>query len=55
MLHWIFFRSRRVAELTLNGSVPWWLEFRKGLWKLDGDLTDYVLERGETIGGRLQG
>jgi hypothetical protein len=51
LLDWILFKSRRVAELTLNGSVPWWLEFRKGLWKLDGDLTDLRLDGIEISGG----
>jgi hypothetical protein len=41
---------RRAAEITLNGSIPWVLEFH-GLSRLDADLGELQLVSFEVIGG----
>jgi hypothetical protein len=42
---------KRAAEVTLNGSIPWWIEFRGGLSGLDADLSGLGLGSFEVIGG----
>lgn len=42
---------KRAAEVTLNGSIPWQIEFRGGLSRLDADLSELRLGSFEVIGG----
>jgi hypothetical protein len=42
---------KRAAEVTLNGSIPWGIEFRGGLSGLDADLSGLGLGSFEVIGG----
>jgi hypothetical protein len=42
---------KRAVEVTLNGSIPWQIEFRRGLSRLDGDLSRLRLDSFEIIGG----
>ena len=42
---------KRAAEVTLNGSIPWGIEFRGGLSWLDADLSGLGLGSFEVIGG----
>jgi hypothetical protein len=42
---------KRAAEVTLNGSIPWRIEFRGGLSKLDADLSILRLGSFEIVGG----
>jgi hypothetical protein len=41
---------KRAAEVTLNGSIPWQIEFR-GLSRLDADLSALRLGSFEIVGG----
>jgi hypothetical protein len=42
---------KRAAEVALNGSIPWRIEFRGGLSGLDADLSVLSLSSFEIIGG----
>jgi hypothetical protein len=42
---------KRAAGVTLNGSIPWQVEFRGGLSRLDADLRDLRLGSFGIIGG----
>jgi hypothetical protein len=42
---------KRAAEVTLNGSIPWQIEFRSGLSRLDADLSALQLGSFEIVGG----
>jgi hypothetical protein len=42
---------KRAAEVALNGSIPWQIEFRGGLSGLDADLSVLGLGSFEIIGG----
>jgi hypothetical protein len=42
---------KRAAEVVLNGSIPWQIEFRGGLSGLDADLSVLRLGSFEIIGG----
>ena len=42
---------KRAAEVTLNRSIPWGIEFRGGLSGLDADLSGLGLGSFEVIGG----
>ena len=46
---------KRAAEVTLNGSIPWGIEFRGGLSGLDADLSGLGLGSFEVIGGARTG
>ncbi len=39
VLDWLAFWREPVAEVTLNGSLPWEIEFRDGVSKLTADLS----------------
>jgi hypothetical protein len=42
---------KRAAEVTLNASIPWQIEFRGGLSRLDADLSVLELGSFEIVGG----
>jgi len=42
---------KRAGEVTLNGSIPWQIEFHGGLSRLDADLSVLRLGSFEIIGG----
>lgn len=42
---------KRAADVTLNGSIPWQIEFRGGLSELNADLSVLRLGSFEIIGG----
>jgi hypothetical protein len=42
---------KRAAEVTLNRAIPWQIEFRRGLARLDADLRELRLGSFEIVGG----
>lgn len=46
--------SGPIAEINLNGSLPWEIEFRKGVSHLDADLRQLQLRSLDLLGGANQ-